>query len=97
MQAAYNELMAGKPSILHVTGNTPQHWITIIGCKKTGGGSGISVSDLVAIDPWDGKVITVSDKYKVKTSYRLGVKVDSVVSEGLKRTDDTGNGEDCTL
>ena len=74
LQAAYNELMAGKPSILHVTGNTPQHWITIIGCKKTGGGSGISVSDLVAIDPWDGKVITVSDKYKVKTSYRLGVK-----------------------
>ena len=74
LQAAYNELMAGKPSILHVTGNTPQHWITIIGCKKTGDGSGISVSDLVAIDPWDGKVITVSDKYKVKTSYRLGVK-----------------------
>lgn len=74
LQAAYNELMAGKPSILHVTGNTPQHWITIIGCKKTGSGTAILASDLQALDPWNGKVITVSDKYKVKTSYRLGIK-----------------------
>ena len=74
LQAAYTQLAAGKPSILHVTGSTAQHWITIIGCKKTTLTVGLSVSDFIAIDPWDGKVITVSDKYKVKTTYRLGVK-----------------------
>lgn len=72
LQAAYNEIMAGKPCILHVTGNTPQHWITIIGYQKTG--TAISTAAFRAIDPWDGKVIVVSDKYKVKTSYRLGIK-----------------------
>ena len=74
LQAAYTQLAAGKPSILHVTGSTAQHWITIIGCKKTMLTVGLSTSDFIAIDPWDGKVITVSDKYKVKTTYRLGVK-----------------------
>lgn len=74
LQAAYTQLVAGKPSILHVTGNTAQHWIAIVGCKKAVLPANLSVSDYVAIDPWDGKVITVSDKYKVKTTYRLGVK-----------------------
>ena len=57
-----------------MTGNTAQHWIAIVGCKKAVLPANLSVSDYVAIDPWDGKVITVSDKYKVKTTYRLGVK-----------------------
>lgn len=74
LQEAYVQLAAGKPSILHVTGNTAQHWLAIVGCRKTGQTTNLSASDFIAIDPWDGKVITVSDKYKVKTTYRLGVK-----------------------
>ena len=74
LQAAYAQLASGKPSILHVTGSTAQHWITIVGCKKAMLMANLSASDFIAIDPWDGKVITVSDKYKVKTTYRLGVK-----------------------
>ncbi len=74
LQAAAVQLASGKPSILHVTGNTAQHWVTIVGCKKSMLSVNFTASDFVAIDPWDGKVITVSDKYKVKTTYRLGIK-----------------------
>lgn len=73
LQAAAAQIEAGKPCILHVTGNTEQHWLTVIGYKKNNS-STFTASHLIAIDPWDGKVITVSDKYKVKSTYRLGIK-----------------------
>ncbi len=73
LKAAVTQIAAGKPCILHVTGSTAQHWIAVIGYKDYTG-STLSVSHLVAIDPWDGQVITVSSRYKVKSTYRLGVK-----------------------
>lgn len=74
LQAAYAQLAAGKPCILHVTGTTEQHWLTVVGCRKTGVSPNLTTADFVAIDPWDGRVITISDKYKVKSTFRLGVK-----------------------
>jgi len=71
LQAAYGQIVAGKPCILHVTGNTSQHWVTIIGYKNVAAGGTLSAANFIAIDPWDGAVITVADKYKVKTTYRL--------------------------
>lgn len=73
LQAAAAQIAAGKPCILHVTGNTEQHWLAVIGCRN-GTSSTLTASHLIAIDPWDGKVITVSDKYKVKSTYRLAIK-----------------------
>lgn len=72
LQAAYAQINAGKPCILHVTGNTSQHWLTVIGYQNVKSINSLSAANFVAIDPWDGAVITVSDKYKVKTTYRLG-------------------------
>lgn len=74
LQAAYAQLASGKPCILHVTGTTEQHWLAVVGCKKNTLSSTLTAADFVAIDPWDGKVITISDQYRVKTTYRLGVK-----------------------
>lgn len=74
LQEAYRQILAGNPCILHVTGNTEQHWLCIIGYKNVETLSRLTASNLLAIDPWDGTVITVSSKYKVKSTYRLGVK-----------------------
>ena len=71
LQEAYGQIVAGKPCILHVTGNTSQHWVTIVGYKNVSENVVLSAANFIAIDPWDGKLITVSDKYKVKTTYRL--------------------------
>lgn len=74
LQAAAAQLAAGKPCMIHVTGTTSQHWLTIVGCKKGAISLNLSASDFLALDPWDGRLITISDKYKVKTTYRLGIK-----------------------
>jgi hypothetical protein len=73
--AAYGQLVAGKPCILHVTGSSGnQHWVTLVGYQNLINTSVLSASNFVALDPWDGSLITVSDKYTVRTTYRLGYK-----------------------
>lgn len=72
LQAAYGQLTAGKPCILRVTGNTSQHWVTIVGYQNVTSTNALTAANFVAIDPWDGAVITVGNKYRVKDTYRLG-------------------------
>lgn len=74
LQAACAQLSAGKPCILHVTGTTQQHWLAVVGYKKSAISLNLSASDFVALDPWDGRLITISEKYKVKSTFRLGIK-----------------------
>lgn len=71
LQAAYGQIVAGRPCILHVTGNTSQHWVTIVGYKNVTSSGSLTAANFTAIDPWDGTVITVSNKYRVKSTYRL--------------------------
>ncbi len=75
LQAAYAQIAAGRPCILHVYSDTSsQHWLTLTGYQNVAGTLSLSAANFVAIDPWDGAVITVSDKYRVKTTYRLAYK-----------------------
>ena len=75
LQAAYTQIMAGNPCILNVTGSTTdQHWLCVIGYKSVSTVQTLKADNFIAIDPWDGAVITVSDKYKVKNTYRLAIK-----------------------
>lgn len=75
LQAAYTRLVAGQPSILHVYSSTSsQHWLAVIGYQNVTNAAALTPGNLLAIDPWDGAVITVSDRYRVKNTYRLGYK-----------------------
>lgn len=71
---AYAQISAGFPCILHVTGKTEQHWITLIGYKNALLINSLTTENFVAIDPWDGETFTVSERYKVKSTYRLGIQ-----------------------
>lgn len=71
LQAAYGQIAAGKPCILHVTGSTSQHWVTVVGYQNVSSVNSLTANNFVAIDPWDGSVITIGSKYKVKNTYRL--------------------------
>lgn len=72
LNAAYTQVAAGKPCILRVSGTTTsQHWVTVIGYQNVTNPANVTVSNLLAIDPWDGALITVGDKYQVKTVFRL--------------------------
>lgn len=71
---AYAQIAAGYPCILHVTGNTAQHWVTLIGYKNVTVPDAVTISDFVAIDPWDGQVLVAGERYKTKPTYRIAVK-----------------------
>lgn len=75
LQAAYGQLLAEKPCILHVTGKTGnQHWVTLIGYRNVTAGTTLTAANFVAIDPWSGQTIIVSDSYQVRNTYRLAYK-----------------------
>ena len=76
LQAAYSQLLAGRPCILHVTGKTgSQHWVTLVGYKNVIAGTALTAANFIAIDPWNGETITVSDSYQVRNTYRLAYKI----------------------
>ena len=75
LQAAYGQLLANKPCILHVTGKTGnQHWVTLVGYRNVTAGTALTAANFVAIDPWSGESVTVSESYQVRTTYRLAYK-----------------------
>lgn len=72
LKAAYDQVAAGKPCILRVSGTTTsQHWVTVIGYKNVSNPDKLTTANFLALDPWNGSLITVSDKYVVKDVYRL--------------------------
>ena len=76
LQAAYSQLLAGRPCILHVTGKTGnQHWVTLVGYKNVTVGTALTAANFIAIDPWSGETITVSDSYQVRNTYRLAINL----------------------
>ncbi|MCI8792210.1 MAG: RICIN domain-containing protein [Eubacterium sp.] len=74
LQAAYGQLLANRPCILHVTGKTGnQHWVTLIGYRNVTTGV-LTAANFIGIDPWSGETVTVSDSYQVRNTYRLAYK-----------------------
>lgn len=72
LKAAYDQVAAGIPCILRVSGTTTsQHWVTVIGYKNVTNPDKLTAANFLALDPWNGSLITVSDKYVVKDVYRL--------------------------
>lgn len=60
LSKVYNELINGRPCILHVNGNkegTSRHFVAVVGMKKSvTSGDTIQESDLLIMDSWDGKI-----------------------------------------
>lgn len=75
LQEAYRQLALGYPCILNVKSTTSsEHWVCLVGYKNVTNLNALTEGNFLAIDPWNGKMITVSDTYSVKNTYRLGVK-----------------------
>lgn len=87
LSKVYNELINGRPCILHVNGNkkgTSRHFVTVVGMKKSvTSGDTIQESDLLIMDSWDGKIeqmgvsgsrfmITGADCHKNYSGWRMG-------------------------
>ena len=60
---AYKQIKSGKPTVIHVSGVSGEHWICLIGYKNAKKPKHLTLANFIALDPWDGAEITASDRY----------------------------------
>ena len=65
LHEAYDQISAGKPTVIHVTGGSGEHWICLIGYKNANDPDHLTLDNFIALDPWDGAQITASDRWSL--------------------------------
>lgn len=65
LREAYDQIFAGKPTVIHVSGSSGEHWIALIGYKDAADPDHLSLSNFIALDPWDGAQINAGSKYSL--------------------------------
>lgn len=65
LREAYDSIQAGKPTVVHVTSGSGQHWICLIGYKNVADPNNLTLENFVALDPWDGAEFVASDRYRL--------------------------------
>lgn len=63
LREAYDQISSGKPTVIHVSGGSGEHWICLIGYKNATDPDHLALSNFIALDPWDGAQITASSRY----------------------------------
>lgn len=65
LREAYDQIMAGKPTVIHVTYGSGEHWIALIGLRNATDPDHLSLENFIALDPWDGAEIVASDRFSL--------------------------------
>ena len=63
LREAYDQIRKGKPTVIHVAGSSGEHWIALIGYRNAKNPDRLTLSNFIALDPWDGAQIKASDRY----------------------------------
>ena len=63
LREAYDQIKAGKPTVIHVAASYGEHWIALIGYKNATDPDHLTLSNFIALDPWDGSQITAGDSF----------------------------------
>lgn len=63
LREAYDQIAAGKPTVIHVMGASGQHWITLIGYQNVTDPDHLTLANFTALDPWDGAEHNPADRY----------------------------------
>lgn len=65
LREAYEQIKQGRPTVLHVRASYGQHWICVFGYQNVSDPDDLSLSNFVALDPWDSSQLTVSDRFSL--------------------------------
>ncbi|MEG0683227.1 MAG: hypothetical protein RR434_06870 [Raoultibacter sp.] len=65
LREAYDQIAAGKPTVVHVSASYGEHWITLIGYQAATDPDALTLANFIALDPWDGARITASDRFSL--------------------------------
>lgn len=63
LREAYDQIAAGRPTVVHVAASYGEHWIALIGYQGASDPDHLTLGNFVALDPWDGAQITASDRF----------------------------------
>lgn len=62
---AYEQIRAGKPTVVHVAASYGGHWVTFVGYQNVTDPSALTLDNFICIDPWDGAQVTVSERFSL--------------------------------
>lgn len=65
LKEAYEQIASGKPTVIHVTGTSNEHWITLIGYREVEDPGALELANFIALDPYDGAEINAGEKYSL--------------------------------
>ena len=65
LREAYDEISAGRPTVIHVSAGYGEHWIALIGYTDAVDPDNLTLANFIALDPWDGAQIIASDRFSL--------------------------------
>lgn len=65
LREAYDQIAAGRPTVIHVTSGSGEHWIALIGYQGASDPDHLTLDNFIALDPWDGAQIVASERYSL--------------------------------
>jgi len=63
LREAYDQIAAGRPTVIHVSASYGEHWIALIGYTGADNPDSLTLENFIALDPWDGAQIIAADCY----------------------------------
>ena len=63
LREAYDEIAAGRPTVMHVSGPYGEHWICLIGYRDAVDPDALTLDNFIALDPSNGQEVVASYRY----------------------------------
>lgn len=63
LREAYDQISAGRPTVVHVAASYGEHWICLIGYTGVTDANNLELSNFICIDPWDGTQQNAGDRF----------------------------------
>ena len=65
LRAAYDQIAADRPTVIHVSAGYGEHWIALIGYTGVTDPDHLTLDNFIALDPWDGAQIIASERFSL--------------------------------
>ena len=65
LREAYDEISAGRPTVIHVSAGYGEHWIALIGYENATDPDHLTLDNFIALDPWDGAQINAASRFSL--------------------------------
>ena len=63
LREAYDEIAAGRPTVIHVAGPYGEHWICLMGYQNVEDPDALTLDNFIALDPSNGQEVVASYRY----------------------------------